>query len=78
MLNALRESGGGTVAVEEDEIAEASLNLATSGLYVEPTSAHAAAAFAQLRADDRIDAGDETVVILTGTGLKATAFYVDQ
>ena len=78
MLNALRESGGGTVAVEEDEIAEASLNLATSGLYVEPTSAHAAAAFVQLRADDRIDAGDETVVILTGTGLKATAFYVDQ
>lgn len=78
MLDALRESGGGTVAVQEDEITDASLELAASGLYVEPTSAHAAAAFAQLSADDRIDAGDETVVILTGAGLKATTFYVDQ
>ncbi len=78
MLDALRESGGGTVAVQEDEIADASLELSARGLYVEPTSAHAAAAFAQLSADDRIEAGDETVVILTGTGLKDTTFYVDQ
>ena len=78
ILNALSESGGGTVAVEEDEITDASLKLAASGLYVEPTSAHAAAAFARLSADKRIDGGDETVVILTGAGLKATTFYVDQ
>lgn len=78
MLHALRESGGGTISVQEDDIVDASRELATSGLYVEPTSAHAAAGFAQLIADNQIGAADETVVILTGTGLKATTFYADQ
>jgi threonine synthase len=78
MLQALRESDGGTTTVKEAEIVDASLKLASSGLYVEPTSAHAAAAFAQLSADGQIDPGDETVVILTGTGLKATTFYAEQ
>jgi threonine synthase len=78
MLNALRESRGDTVAVQEDEIANASLKLAETGLYVEPTSAHAAAAFAHLNASGRINADDETVVVLTGAGLKATTFYEDR
>ena len=68
----------GTVAISEEEIVDASLKLAANGIYVEPTCAHAAAAFAQLSSDNRIDPGDETVVILTGTGLKATPFYAEQ
>lgn len=78
MLHALSDSGGGTVAVEEPEIIDASLKLARSGIYTEPTSAHAAAGFAQLIATKQISPDEETVVILTGTGLKATPFYADQ
>jgi threonine synthase len=77
-LQALRDSEGGTVAVEEEEIARASLELAASGLYVEPTCAHAAAGFARLRDDHQIDPAETTVVVLTGTGLKTTSFYADR
>lgn len=75
MLRSLRESNGGTVAIEEQEIVDASLTLARQGLYVEPTCAHAAAAFSKLIETDVISKSDETVVILTGTGLKTTPFY---
>lgn len=75
MLHALRDSNGSTVAVGEQEIVDASLMLARQGLYVEPTSAHAAAAFSKLLQSKTISESDETVIILTGTGLKATPFY---
>ncbi len=75
MVAALRHTNGGTTAVSEEEIAKASFELAAQGLYVEPTSAHAAAGFAQLIAEGQITTSQETVVILTGTGLKATPFY---
>ena len=78
MLHALRDTNGGTVAIEESEIIEASLNLARQGLYAEPTSAHAAAAFTKLSVENHIGEDEETVVILTGSGLKATAFYTAQ
>ena len=78
MLHALRDTNGSTVAVEESEIIDASLKLARQGFYVEPTSAHAAAAFAKLGAENQIGADEETVVILTGAGLKATSFYATQ
>jgi len=75
MLRSLRESNGGTVAIAEHEIVDASLMLARQGLYVEPTSAHAAAAFSKLIQNETIGESDATVVILTGTGLKTTPFY---
>ena len=75
MLSCLRESNGGTVAITEHEIVDASLILARQGLYVEPTSAHAAAAFSRLIQNDTISESDDTVIILTGTGLKTTPFY---
>jgi threonine synthase len=75
MLDALRETNGGTVAVSEHDIVNASLMLARQGLYVEPTSAHAAAAFSMLLESETIHESDETVVILTGTGLKTSQFY---
>ncbi len=78
MLQALRESKGGTTAVSENEIIEASLALARNGIYVEPTCAHAAAGFAKLIKDGFIAAAEDTIVILTGTGLKTTSFYTDQ
>jgi threonine synthase len=68
----LSRSGGGAVMLEEAEIAAATLELARGGVYVEPTCAQAAAAFARLLAAGTIRADETTVVVLTGTGLKST------
>ncbi|MBN4095084.1 MULTISPECIES: pyridoxal-phosphate dependent enzyme [Methylobacterium] len=72
VLAALRRSGGGTVAVSEDAIEAALMELARSGLYVEPTCAMAAAALTDLTARGAIRPEETTVVVLTGTGIKAT------
>ena len=73
----LHESRGGAVLLEEQEIAEATRGLAAQGLYVEPTCAQAAAGFARLLADGTIRAGETTVVVLTGTGLKSTQRHAE-
>jgi threonine synthase len=72
VLAALRRSGGGTVAVSEESIEAALMELARSGLYVEPTCAMAAAALTDLTARGAIRPDETTVVVLTGTGIKAT------
>lgn len=72
VVEALRESRGHAVLLEEAEIAAATLDLAAQGIYVEPTCAQAAAAFAHLRRTETIAATDTTVLVLTGTGIKAT------
>ena len=71
-IGVLRLSQGGAVMLSEAEIGQACLDLARSGIYVEPTCAQAAAAFAKLLAAGTIRAEETTVVVLTGTGLKAT------
>jgi threonine synthase len=73
VLGAIRRSGGAAVTVTEAEIEAALFSLARTGIYVEPTCATAAAALANLLADGTIKAGETTVLVLTGTGLKATA-----
>lgn len=70
--DALRRSGGGAVRVTEEDIAAATLELARKGLYVEPTCAQAAAAYHELLASGAISTDQLTVVVLTGTGVKAT------
>ena len=71
VMEALRRSKGGVVAVAEDEIAPALAALGRLGLFVEPTAATAAAALTRLLLDGTIAAGQSTVVVLTGSGLKA-------
>lgn len=73
MLNAIAASGGGSVAVHEEEITAALAQLARSGLFAEPTSAVAAAGLTRLRAAGAIHPDERTVVLLTGSGLKASA-----
>jgi threonine synthase len=68
VLRAIRETGGAAVAVSEDEIRRARAQLALEGIYVEPTSASAAAVYHRLQT--RFLPGESTVVILTGSGLK--------
>jgi threonine synthase len=72
VLGTLRETRGGAVMLSEAEIAAATLQLAGMGVYVEPTSAQAAAAFGKLLAAGTITPGQTTVLVLTGSGLKAT------
>ena len=71
-LKAVRESGGGIVAVSEDEIVTALGTLARKGMYVEPTSAAAAAGLTQLLESGTLKHDQSTVLVLTGTGLKAS------
>jgi len=71
-LRAVRDTGGAIVAVSEDEIVSALGTLARKGLYVEPTSASAAAGLTQLLNSGAIKTGEATVLVLTGTGLKAS------
>jgi threonine synthase len=73
IVGALRESGGSTIALTEEEIVAGLRRLARQGLFAEPTSASAAAALDKLAADEAIKPNENTVVILTGTGLKAAS-----
>ena len=72
VLAAIRRSGGETVAVSEAEIEQALFELARIGLYAEPTSALAAAAFTRLLERGALQPTETTVLVLTGSGLKAT------
>ena len=72
VLAALRRSGGATVAVSEAEIKGALFELGRIGLYVEPTSALAAAAFTELLQSGVVQPSETTVLVLTGAGLKTT------
>jgi threonine synthase len=72
VLNGVRESGGDIVAVSEGEIVEALRDLATKGFYVEPTAAAGAAGLSQLIRAGSVKSGERTVLVLTGSGLKAS------
>lgn len=69
---AARVSKGGAVRVTEDAICSATLELAALGMYTEPTCAQAGAAYHELLAAGTILPGELVVVVLTGTGIKAT------
>lgn len=77
VLEALRGSNGGTVTATESEIKQAIRDFAKAGLYVEPTSAIARVATKKLLDRAEIAASDKTVLILTGSGLKATQFMTE-
>ena len=70
VLGALQATGGGAVMLTEDEIARATLGLASMGFYVEPTGAQAAAAFGKLLSSGAVAPEQRTVLVLTGSGLK--------
>jgi threonine synthase len=70
LLQAVRETEGTCVAVEEEAILEAQERLARQGFYVEPTSATAVAAAETLARAGVAGAGETVVVPLTGSGLK--------
>ncbi len=72
VLRAVRGSDGAIAAVSETEIVDALRSLANMGFYVEPTCAAAAAGLTQLLASGAIRRDEETVIVLTGSGLKSS------
>jgi threonine synthase len=70
-LRAMRDSGGGAVAVSDEEIIAAIPRLArTSGVFAEPGAAAAFAGFAKLRESGVIQSDECVVLVITGSGLK--------
>ncbi len=72
VLGVLRETRGGAVMLTEQEIVAATFELARLGLYVEPTAAQPVAALIKLLQAGTITPDQTTVLVLTGSGLKAT------
>jgi threonine synthase len=66
----LKEVNGDAVIVEENEISNAFKELARKGFFVEPSSAVAYAAYKKHLKNNEASKANETVIILTGTGLK--------
>ncbi|MBU3077746.1 threonine synthase [Sphingomonas quercus] len=71
IVAAVRRSGGAGVMIADAAIGAAMLDLARTGLFVEPTAALAVAALDELLATGAIAPGETVVALLTGTGLKA-------
>jgi threonine synthase len=67
LMQAIQESGGAVLAVEEEEILPGRDKLAAMGLFVEPTSAIVWSALERVAAQ----LPEPIVVLLTGSGLKA-------
>jgi len=72
MLNSLKEADGDAVMVEEHETLKAFSELAKKGFFVEPSSAVAYASYKKQLGNREISKDEETVIILTGTGLKTS------
>jgi threonine synthase len=70
IVQAVKKSGGGFIAVDEEEIKKALRWLWRKGFYVEPTSAATAAGIFKYVEDS--DPEEILVSVLTGHGLKAT------
>jgi threonine synthase len=77
ILQAIRNSHGLVRTVADDAVWEMLPELGRRGLYVEPTAAAAPAAFIELRKDGIIADAESAVVMLTGSGLKATDKIVE-
>ena len=71
ILQAIRETGGGALAVSDDEMVEAMYHLATAeGIIACPEGAATLVGLKRLLADGSIGAGEEVVLLNTGSGYK--------
>ncbi len=71
MLKILRESKGGAIAVDDDEMIRTVREVGSQeGLFVAPEGAACFAALKKLRASGKIDIGERVVIFNTGSGIK--------
>ncbi|AGZ42006.1 threonine synthase [Actinoplanes friuliensis] len=71
VLAAIRTSGGDMTAVDETDLGPATFELASRGLYAEPTSAAILPAIREFVRRGSLRPGETAVAVLTGTALKA-------
>jgi threonine synthase len=72
-LAALRDSGGAAIVISEAEALEAQRRVAVEeGMYVEPSSAAAVAAYNDARATGVIGQDERVVVLMSGSGFRET------
>jgi threonine synthase len=71
MLNILRHSKGGAVAVDDDEMIRVTRDVGSSeGLFVSPEGAACFAALKSLYSSGKIRSGERVVIFNTGSGIK--------
>lgn len=71
ILKTLRDTKGRSLVVSEEEIKEATKILIKKGLFIEPTSATAYAAYRKTILNKLIDKENKVLIPLTGSGFKA-------
>jgi threonine synthase len=76
ILKILRQSNGGAVAVDDEEMIRVAREIgSTEGLFVAPEGAACFAALKSLRASGKIDSGERVVIFNTGSGIKYLDCY---
>jgi len=76
MLKILRESNGGVVAVDDDDMIRMVREVGSKeGLFIAPEGAACFAALKSLRAAGKIDIGERVVIFNTGSGIKYLDCY---
>ncbi len=76
ILQAVRESGGTAIAISDDELLDAGLELASKeGIFVAPEGAACVAAIRQLVQNGFLDPAERVIIYNTGSGLKYLEAY---
>src|SRR5205823_9056947 len=76
ILKILRQSNGGAVAVDDQEMIRVARNVgSTEGMFVAPESAACFAALKSLHQAGKIDIGERVVIFNTGSGIKYLDCY---
>ena len=71
MLKILRESKGGAIAIDDDEMIRTVREVGSKeGLFIAPEGAACFAALKRLRASGKIDIRERVVIFNTGSGIK--------
>jgi threonine synthase len=79
ILNILRQSNGGAIAVDDKEMIRVAREVAPSeGLFVAPEAAACFAALKLLHSGGKIRSGERVVIFNTGSGIKYLDCYQDQ
>ena len=79
ILNILRQSNGGAIAVDDEEMIRVAREVGSSeGLFVCPEGAACFAALKSLRAAGKIVSGERVVIFNTGSGIKYLDCYQEQ
>jgi threonine synthase len=79
ILNILRQSNGGAIPIDDDEMIRVAREVGSSeGLFVAPEAAACFAALKSLRSAGEIGSGERVVIFNTGSGIKYLDCYQDR